>query len=398
MTVLTKALALQLKEEQGRHIVIPDTYTSIDRGAFPGDGSIPSMSNGILSVKIPDSITEIGAYAFEHNDLSTVSIPDSVTSIGLCAFSFNQLTEVDLGKKVETIDVGAFMHNELIEIKIPDSVKSVKSDAFQSNNIRSVSFGKNLQDISGFQYNQLVNVFVPDSVTMIWDISFDNNPSLETISIPSTATFYDQSLPSSVEVIRRDTAPILSPDPDPTPEPIEEDITERVESIDAIETQNKVSTFKLSKPVSISGNIFETLIVGTKNKDKIFGTSNCEILAGQAGKDVLVGGGEADGFLFNASNGFDKKEVDKIIDFDSYDVILLDKTVFNLSDEILLKVVTGKKASKKAAKSKNDFIYDDKKGLLYFNENGKDKGWGDGGLFVKLQGAPELGASDFTIV
>ena len=40
---------------------------------------------------------------------------------------------------------------------------------------------------------------------------------------------------------------------------------------------------------------------------------------------------------------------------------------------------------------------EEKKGLLYFNENGKQKGWGDGGLFAKLQGAPELGSSDFTI-
>ncbi len=60
--------------------------------------------------------------------------------------------------------------------------------------------------------------------------------------------------------------------------------------------------------------------------------------------------------------------------------------------------MTGKESSKKAAASKKDFIYDDKKGLLYYNENGKEEGWGDGGLFANLQGAPELDASDFTIV
>mgnify|MGYP006220066029 FL=1 len=49
-------------------------------------------------------------------------------------------------------------------------------------------------------------------------------------------------------------------------------------------------------------------------------------------------------------------------------------------------------------KSNKDIVFDEKKGLLYFNENGKQKGWGDGGLFAKLQGAPELGADDFTIV
>ena len=52
----------------------------------------------------------------------------------------------------------------------------------------------------------------------------------------------------------------------------------------------------------------------------------------------------------------------------------------------------------KGSKSKNDFIYEDTKGLLYFNEHAKKKGWGDGGLFVKLQGAPKLGTTDFTII
>ena len=53
---------------------------------------------------------------------------------------------------------------------------------------------------------------------------------------------------------------------------------------------------------------------------------------------------------------------------------------------------------KKAFASNKEFVYDEKKGFLYCNENGKEKGWGDGGLFVKLKGAPELGTMDFTII
>ena len=52
----------------------------------------------------------------------------------------------------------------------------------------------------------------------------------------------------------------------------------------------------------------------------------------------------------------------------------------------------------KASTQNADFLYDEDKGLLFFNQNGKDQGWGDGGLFAKLQGAPELGTSDLTIV
>ena len=41
----------------------------------------------------------------------------------------------------------------------------------------------------------------------------------------------------------------------------------------------------------------------------------------------------------------------------------------------------------KAAKSKSDFVYNEAKGLLYFNENGRQEGWGNGGLFANFQNA-----------
>ena len=175
---------------------------------------------------------------------------------------------------------------------------------------------------------------------------------------------------------------------------------ERIESIDDIITQDEVSTFELMKPIFFGTKKIEKILFGTPKKDKITGSSEGEVLSGGGGKDVLQGGDESDGFLFNTPNGFGKKQADVIKDFDpdEGDSVLVDKDVFGLSKKIKLKVITGKKASKKASKSNNDFVYDDKKGLAYFNENGKEKGWGDGGLFAKLQGAPELDASDFTIV
>ena len=88
------------------------------------------------------------------------------------------------------------------------------------------------------------------------------------------------------------------------------------------------------------------------------------------------------------------------IDFasDERDSILVDQDIFSISKSIKLKPYASKNKVKKAAKSDINLVYDEKKGLLYFNENGKQKGWGDGGLFAKLQGAPELGGGDFTII
>lgn len=173
-----------------------------------------------------------------------------------------------------------------------------------------------------------------------------------------------------------------------------------VESIDQITEQKQVSVLSLNEAILMRGQYVETLIAGTGKKDKITGSSEREVLAGGLGKDILEGGGGADGFLFNQSGEYGKRKADKIKDFDSNDgdSILVDKGVMGLGKKIKLKVVGGKKLSKRAARSKKDFVYDEWKGLLYFNENGKQKGWGDGGLFAKLQGAPELGVDDFTIV
>ena len=194
-------------------------------------------------------------------------------------------------------------------------------------------------------------------------------------------------------------APIPTPTPEPTPEPFPT-LIPKLKSIDDITTQNQVTTFQLTKSVRLQNQQVEMLISGTDNKDKITGSSEGEVLAGGLGKDVLKGGGGADGFLFQNRKGFGKKEADKIKDFnpEDRDSILVDKVVFGLGRKIKLAVVTGKKETNKALGTNNDFIYDTKKGLLFFNANGKEKGWGDGGLFAKLQGAPELGATDFTIV
>ena len=53
-----------------------------------------------------------------------------------------------------------------------------------------------------------------------------------------------------------------------------------------------------------------------------------------------------------------------------------------------------KTVKKKLAKLDIDFLYDQKKGGLYFNENGSDKGFGDGGIIAIFKGAPDLTASN----
>ena len=71
---------LYLNGEEVKDLVIPNSVTSIERGAFGG-------CSGLTSVTIPNSVTSIGDYAFyDCSGLTSVTIPNSVTSIGERAF------------------------------------------------------------------------------------------------------------------------------------------------------------------------------------------------------------------------------------------------------------------------------------------------------------------------
>ena len=174
----------------------------------------------------------------------------------------------------------------------------------------------------------------------------------------------------------------------------------KLPSVDDAVTQKKITTFELIQSVKVNKKNISTIIIGTENKDEITGTLSGEIIASMSGRDNIRGGGGADGFLFQDRNHFGKKEQDTIVDFNPErgDSLLIDGDIFDLGSNHRLKKVKNMKKAKRKDNSKADFIYEEKRGYLWYNENGKEDGWGDGGVFVKLKGAPELGLSDFTIV
>lgn len=60
-----------------------------------------------------------------------------------------------------------------------------------------------------------------------------------------------------------------------------------------------------------------------------------------------------------------------------------------------LRIAKKTKQVAKLAKQDTDFIYDQQAGFLYYNENGKQPGFGDGGIFAILEGSPKVGLGNF---
>jgi polyhydroxybutyrate depolymerase len=83
----------------------------------------------------------------------------------------------------------------------------------------------------------------------------------------------------------------------------------------------------------------------------------------------------------------------------SVDVLEVDTDSFDVVNPANFAVAANKKMLKRRlAKQDFSFLYNQKKGELFFNENGVDKGFGDGGIIAILKGAPDLTVNNLNFV
>ena len=427
-------------------IVIPDSVTSIEANAFKG--------NKISSVTVPDSVTTILGNAFD-DDVEINGVPINIVLTQSPATISESIKEnsdpgIIINIEADYYD-GSLAHsyslidgiggedNRLFQV-IGNQIQFMNSTDFETKSSYSLLLQTSSWDGRTKNHPIILNVEdINESPTALTVSPSDFNENIREWEIVASLSSTDVDAgdshnyklvdgegddDNSAFMIVRNNQLMINHSPDFETKSSYSvriqtkdsrgltfekaftlsvnDLVETpfIQSIDNISTQTKITTFKSRESINLSGSYVDTVIVGTKKKDKIAGTSIAEIITGREGRDVLTGGKGTDGFVFHNAGSFGKKNADIIKDFHSNDgdSILIDQKDFDIRKTIYLNVVKTKREAKKAHKSIEDFVYDEKKGLLYFNENGKEKGWGDGGLFVKLQGAPELGTNDFTIV
>ena len=134
-----------------------------------------------------------------------------------------------------------------------------------------------------------------------------------------------------------------------------------------------------------------------KRSDLLTGTSEQDLFINGIGRDRVRSQEGADVLWFDRPEKFGKKHAEKILDYQSSeDVIVLGGNRFaGMSDQPEFLSVRRKSDLKGALRTEVEFIYRADKGQLFFNANGADKGYGDGGLFALLRGKPEINVLSF---
>ena len=205
------------------NIVTP--YDTMDFGANIVSNT---YSNGKGVITFDGKVTKIGDYAFYqygNPTLSSLRMPDSVTEIGYYSFSnCENLTSITLSNSLTYIGY-AFSYCGITEITIPDSVTYVADHLFSFCDDLKAIYGKFASTdnrclvvdgvLNSFAPSGLTSYSIPSGITTIGNYAFYDCKNLTSVTIPSSVTAIGHSafgytslssvtLPSNLQSIGED--------------------------------------------------------------------------------------------------------------------------------------------------------------------------------------------------
>ena len=188
-------------------LIISPTIKTIDSNSF--------VSNSILALALPDSVTSIGTTSFAGNSISSLIVPGSVELIDEYAFVSNNISKLTLKEGIKTLNNYCFENNSFKSIKLPDSLTTVgiafngtpietldtgggfkiTVDAFLSlkSSLKNLAIGSDtLQTEQTFEDAAFQNFTVLETLTIRKNVKtlstqlFELDSKLTTVTLPST--------------------------------------------------------------------------------------------------------------------------------------------------------------------------------------------------------------------
>ncbi len=153
-----------------KSIKLPDSVTEIGNDAF-------YYCCGLTKITLPKNLKKLGSMAFmECKKLKRIEIPEGVTKISGDLFSqCESLEEVVLSTKTKVIGSSAFFDANIKEIKLPDTLTKIEYAAFCGcENLREITIPDSVKTIGerAFDSCGFKSVTIPESVKKIEDEAF----------------------------------------------------------------------------------------------------------------------------------------------------------------------------------------------------------------------------------
>lgn len=187
-------------------VVIPDGVTDIGKYSFKGciglssikfPSSLKSIREGafygcksLRNVHIPDSVNTIGSYAFSNCwHITSVKLPESLKRMGDYAFSgCSMLNAVSFGGNIESIGSMAFKGcTTLAKVTLPESVTAMGRGVFMNcTSLQHAVTGNGLSEIRSDTFRGctgLISVTLGKSVKIVGNSAFENCSSLKKIEL-----------------------------------------------------------------------------------------------------------------------------------------------------------------------------------------------------------------------
>ena len=196
-----------------------------DPRAFQGVIYLP-----LRRIILPESIQEIGDFAFSRMEIKQINIPKSLRKFGRSSFSnchWLSTNPLVIPEGVTSIPPQCFINCQCFkELVLPSTLNTIKELAFYNTRVEKVNFPEGLEHIkaAAFYGCDLIEAILPGTLKELSDGTFSMCPKLKEIKIaegitkiPFDFVSYCQSLekvniPKSVTVIEDDAFSFCSLD------------------------------------------------------------------------------------------------------------------------------------------------------------------------------------------